>query len=165
MGKTCETLPRKFHIHVKQVMATYPRNNVIQNTGKDICQSVQGNRPETGHKSLGWRTIKHLLKAFANLSKNNAKNKEKKKRIGNGQTQKIQLNKNKIFKTIFERAQRKTPIFQINVWAVEALLIFLICNLAAKVLPFFPYLTSKTTKFLFFPTWKPFSSIILLLLR
>ena len=81
------------------------------------------------------------------------------------QTQKIQLNKNKIFKIIFERAQRKTPIFQIHVWAVEALLIFLICNLAAKVLPFFPYLTSKTTKFLFFPTWKPFSSTILLLLR
>ena len=70
------------------------------------------------------------------------------------QTQKIQLNKNKIFKTIFERAQRKTPIFQIHVWAVEALLIFLICNLAAKVLPFFPYLTSKTTKFLFFSDLK-----------
>ena len=66
-------------------MATYPRNSITQNTSKDICQCVQGNRPETGHKSLGWRKIKHLLKAFAKLSKNNAKNKEKKKNA-NGKT-------------------------------------------------------------------------------
>ena len=64
--------PKKFHMHIKQVLATRTWNNSKQNKDNNICQCVQGNRlfpvcPKTalrGRKSRKKKKKKRLLPSF-----------------------------------------------------------------------------------------------------